>query len=133
MKRALIVAGILLIFNNLTSCTTAYNVKYIHKQNYHISEQLMVPVGGVMIQKSNHRVFRGVDYLDDMEEIIYVGTKGDIVTLNYRQTYNKGYPVNYTHDFVYDISKSRVITLREYRMLIIEASNTSITFKVVAD
>jgi hypothetical protein len=82
------------------------------------------------------------DYLQ--EELIYSGKSGQTLKAIYREfigdfvgsTYdNSGWGIKqaFTQELQYDLDSSSIIGFRSLQIEIVEATNSSITFKVISD
>lgn len=65
------------------------------------------------------------------EELIYSGRSGNTITLNYREfTDNFARPAFY-QEAKYDLSSSKILTFRDFKIKVINADNSSITFEIL--
>ena len=82
------------------------------------------------------------DYL--REELIYSGTSGQTLKAIYREFFgdfvgvpygNSGWRIKqaFTQELQYDLDSSSIIGFRSLQIEIVEATNSSITFKVISD
>ncbi len=98
---------------------------------------------------TNEKLFEGRmewipngDYLQ--EELIYSGTSGQTLKAIYREFIgdfvgspygNSGWGIKqaFTQELQYDLDSSSIIGFRSIQIEIVEATNSSITFKVISD
>lgn len=67
------------------------------------------------------------------EEIVYSGSTGSIINLLYREyKQNLASPAHY-QQLSYDLSKSKIVRFRKYKIKIDNATNEQCTFTVIAD
>ena len=87
-----------------------------------------------MIANRKVRIWQNNVYPDDVEEIIYSGITGNQIRLKHKEIFRKGHPVNSpSEEYIYDLSKSRMIVFRNYNIRVIDATNSSITYEVIKD
>ena len=68
-----------------------------------------------------------------VQELIYNGRSGDTLKFIYRELANDMLRAAFTQDVQYDLSQSREIGFKNVRLEVIEASNTSITYKMLSN
>lgn len=65
--------------------------------------------------------------------LIYSGKIGDKITLGYREFTNDFARPAFSNDVVYDLSASTIVGYKGARLEVLQANNTEITYKVIAD
>lgn len=66
------------------------------------------------------------------QTLIYSGKIGNRITLGYREFFDNSAKPAFSNDVAYDLSESKVLGYKGARLEVIGASNTEITYKVVA-
>ncbi len=66
-------------------------------------------------------------------ELVYVGLTGSTIRLMYREYSNNFARPAFSQDLTYDLSQSKIITFRSYRIRVLEATNDSLKFVVLSD
>jgi hypothetical protein len=64
--------------------------------------------------------------------LIYSGKIGDRITLGYREFKNDIARPAFSNDVAYDLSESTVLGYKGARLEVLKATNTEITYKVIA-
>jgi hypothetical protein len=67
------------------------------------------------------------------QTLIYSGKVGDKITLGYREFFNEVARPAFSNDVVYDLSASSILGYKGARLQVINATNTEISYKVLAD
>jgi len=65
------------------------------------------------------------------EEIIYSGIIGNEIHLTYREYQSNLIRDSFTQNLVFDLSKGNIITIKSYKMEILEADNNKIVYKII--
>jgi len=67
------------------------------------------------------------------QTLIYSGKIGDKITVGYRESSGSNARPAFNNDVTYDLSTSNIIGYKGARLEVIKATNTEITYKVLAD
>jgi hypothetical protein len=80
-------------------------------------------------------IFEGVvdSQTNFVQELIYNGRSGDTLKFIYRELADDMLRAAFTQDIQYDLSQSKEIGFKNVRIEVMEASNTSITYKVLSN
>ena len=70
---------------------------------------------------------------DFQQTLIYTGKEGNIIKATYREFSGNMARAAFTIDVTYDLNDSDIIAFRGARLQVIEATNTSITYKVISN
>jgi hypothetical protein len=70
---------------------------------------------------------------DFQQTLIYTGREGNIIRASYREFSGNLARPAFTVDVTYDLNDSDIIAFRGARLQILEATNTSITYKVLSN
>ena len=67
------------------------------------------------------------------QELVYSGKAENIINISYREYKEQVARPTFYQDLKYDLSESMLIQFQNYRMEILDANNTGIQFKVIAE
>ena len=68
-----------------------------------------------------------------MQELVYTGRSGNTIKLIYREFVNDMARPSFYTDLQYDLSQSKIIVYKQYRIQVFDATNEAITYSVIAD
>lgn len=129
----------IILFLILFASCNPYGFK-IYK-NYEMNIEKKVSVGSNMIEKAwgDTLIYSESTQIDrgDAFTLVYLGIINDILKIKYREYYIKNYQSILKPDFdqiiKYDLSKSKIISFRTYKINILKADNEGITFVIISE
>ena len=134
MKRKLISSTVFIIIFFLNGCFSQFTVK-----DYEIGIEKTVNVGEALLSYTEGTRHSSAEWdirSATKEELVYAGIENKIIKIDYRQYYydyqSKSYYIKdgFTQHLTYDISAEDIITYKSYKIKVIKANSSSITYIV---
>jgi uncharacterized protein YcfL len=119
----------------LTSCFSQFTVK-----GYEEGVEKTVNIGEALLSFTEGKRHSAAEWdirNATKEELVYVGIENKIIKIDYRQYYydyeSKSYYIKdgFTQHLTYDISEEDIITYKNYKIQVVKANSSSITFIVL--
>lgn len=131
-------------------------IENVDRKNYRLNQTAFATIGSAMIDRAQYKIYEsrvwvGIINSPDgwqrrqrigsggfRHELLYSGRSGDTIKITYRE-YNMSSGLAsfarqaFTQHVEYDLSKSRAITFKKYRINVLEANNEKIKFVVISD
>jgi hypothetical protein len=135
MKQVIIGISILIFVLFANGCFSQFAVK-----DYEIGIEKTVNVGEALLtytEGTRHSAAEWDIRSAMKEELIYAGIEDKIIKIDYRQYYydyeSKSYYIKdgFTQHLTYDISGENIITYKNYKIQVVKANSSSITFIVL--
>ena len=135
----------------LGACASQPQYDLVENQNYTVGIKKTVAVGAAMIKKERilwveQKRWIGILYSSDgweriryatdesfREELIYTERTSDTVAITYREFKKDFARPAFYQNLTYDVSQSQEVVFRTYRLKLLAADNSGITFMVISD
>jgi hypothetical protein len=144
-KNFVILACIVII----AGCATISSQKVEHSKNYSLNDEIQTFIHNPMLTFKNIKYIRGsrVEGVSESrdfwqsteypakgsvsEELVYKGRSGNIIRISYvRKEFT--WPAFY-QDLMFDIGDSNIITIKNYKIKVLEATEQYIRFVILED
>lgn len=145
--RGQLMLRIFMLFCAMALLSCAPKIVPVDSRSYSVGSTITTTVGNPMLQEEKQTVANGSRWVGlafsptgfeqvirtFKQELIYGGRVGNSLKIAYREYQDDYARAPFYQDLQYDLRQSKEIAFKNYRLSILKADNSQVTFKVLSD